>query len=69
MKELTPLLSPRDLASLLSVKPGTIFSWLSRGADLPPSIRIAGTVRWRVEVVQRWIETKEKESRRKNFDD
>jgi predicted DNA-binding transcriptional regulator AlpA len=68
-KELTPLLGPRDLASLLNVRPGTVFSWLSRGADLPPSIKIGGTTRWRPEVVMQWIQKKEKEKRRKNFKD
>lgn len=66
--DLTPLLGPRELAHILGVKPGTVFSWLSRGVDLPPHVKIEGTTRWRPEVVARWIETKEKERKRKNFD-
>ncbi len=67
--DLAPLLGPRELARILQVKPGTIFSWLSRGADLPPSIRIAGTTRWRPETVAKWLEKKEKERKHKNFED
>jgi len=63
------LLAPKDLAALLGVKPGTIFSWMSRGVELPPSVRIAGTTRWRQEVVQDWILKKEKEKRRRNFEE
>jgi predicted DNA-binding transcriptional regulator AlpA len=67
--DLTPLLGPRDLAQIFGVKPGTIFSWLSRGADLPPSIKIEGTTRWRPQAVSKWFQKKEKERKRKNFED
>ena len=66
--DLTPLLGPRELAHILGVKKGTVYSWLSRGVDLPPSVRISGTTRWRPEVVARWIEKKEGEKRRRNFE-
>lgn len=67
--DLTPLLGPRELANLLNVKTGTIFSWISRGVDLPPYTKIEGTTRWRAEVVAKWIEKKEKEKRKRNFED
>ena len=63
------LLNPKELAALLNVKPGTVFSWLSRGVDLPPSIKIAGSNRWRPEAVAKWIEVKEKARRKRNFED
>lgn len=63
------LLTPNELASILNVKPGTVYSWLSRGVDLPPSIKIAGSTRWRPEAVTKWIEVKEKEKKRKNLED
>ena len=63
------LLTPKELADILNVKPGTVFSWISRGIKLPPSIRIAGTTRWRLEVVQEWIKKKEKEKKQRNFED
>lgn len=66
--DLAPLLEPRDLANILRVKPGTVFSWLSRGVDLPPCVKISGTTRWRPEVVKKWIEQKEKEKWRRNFE-
>jgi predicted DNA-binding transcriptional regulator AlpA len=64
----SPLLGPKELAARLNVKIGTIFSWISRGVDLPPFVRIGGTTRWRSEVVEWWIERKEKEERRLNFE-
>jgi phage terminase Nu1 subunit (DNA packaging protein) len=67
--DLTPLLGPRDLADLLGVKLGTVFSWLSRGVDLPPYTKIGGTTRWRPEIVVKWIEQKEKEKKRRNFEE
>jgi predicted DNA-binding transcriptional regulator AlpA len=61
------LLHPKDLAEILSVKPGTVYSWLSRGVPLPPYVKVAGCTRWREEVVRQWIEQKEKKQRRRNF--
>jgi predicted DNA-binding transcriptional regulator AlpA len=52
----------------LNVKTGTIYSWLSRGVDLPPSIRIGGSTRWREETVKRWVEAKETKRQRDNFE-
>ena len=62
-----PLLSPKDLASILNVRVGTVYSWLSRGVELPSSIRVGGSTRWREEVVRDWILEKEKEERQRNF--
>ncbi len=64
-----PLLNPKQLAEIFNVKPGTVYSWLSRKIDLPPSVKVGASTRWRPEVVKRWIEAKEKERRRKNFED
>jgi predicted DNA-binding transcriptional regulator AlpA len=66
---LAPLLGPRELAQIFGVKSGTVFSWMSRHVDLPPSIKIEGTTRWRPETVKRWIEKKEKEKRKREFGD
>jgi predicted DNA-binding transcriptional regulator AlpA len=63
------LLNPKELASILNVKAGTVYSWLSRGVELPASIRIGGCTRWREKTVLSWIEAKEKERKRKNFED
>ena len=41
------LLCPKDLAQILNVKLGTVYSWLSRGVDLPPYVKIQGSTRWR----------------------
>lgn len=63
------LLNPRQLAGILNVKPGTIFSWLSRGVDLPPSICIGASTRWQEKTVRAWIEAKEKQKRKRNFEE
>lgn len=63
------LLNPKQLADLLSVKTGTVYSWLSRGVELPPSIKIGGSTRWREVTVKKWIEENEKKRKHKNFED
>ncbi len=44
------LLNPQELAQVLNVRPGTVYSWLSRGIDIP-HVKIAGTVRFREKAV------------------
>jgi excisionase family DNA binding protein len=61
------LLTSKDLAQILAVKVGTVYSWVSRGIS-PPYIKIGGTIRWREKVVQNWIEAKEKEKKKRNFE-
>ena len=61
------LLSPIQLADILGVRPGTIYSWLSRGVDVP-HVKIAGTVRFREKAVQEWLLKKEYEKQRRNFE-
>jgi excisionase family DNA binding protein len=64
---LEKLLNPSELADLLGVKPGTIYSWLSRGIDVP-HVKIAGTVRFREKAVMDWLLQKEREGKRRNFE-
>lgn len=61
------LLTPLELASILGIRPGTIYSWLSRGVDVP-HVKIAGTVRFREKAIQEWLLKKEHEKQRKNFE-
>ena len=61
------LLTHQELANLLKVRPGTIYSWLSRGVDIP-HIRIEGTVRFRRDAIESWLLQKEKDRKRKNFE-
>ena len=61
------LLNPSELADLLGVKPGTIYSWLSRGVDVP-HMKIAGTVRFREKAVMDWLLNKEREWKRRHFE-
>ena len=63
------LLNPRELAEILNVKAGMVYSWLSRGVEMPPSIKIAGSTRWQEKTVRAWIEHKERERRKRNFGD
>jgi len=64
---LEKLLSPSELAALLDVKTGTIYSWLSRGVDVP-HIKISGTVRFREKAVMDWLLHKEQQRKRRNFE-
>ena len=61
------LLNPSQLAEILNVRPGTIYSWLSRGVDIP-HLKIAGTVRFREKAVMDWLTEKERERKRRNFE-
>jgi excisionase family DNA binding protein len=64
---LEKLLNPSQLAEILNVRPGTIYSWLSRGVDVP-HVKIAGTVRFREKAVMNWLMEKERERKRRNFE-
>ena len=61
------LLKPIDLAEVLGVSPGTVYSWISRRVDIP-HVKIAGTVRFREKAVMDWLMEKEREKKRRNFD-
>ena len=61
------LLTPSDLASILNVRPGTVYSWISRGLDIPYA-KIGGTVRFREKAIQDWLLKKEQERKRRNFE-
>lgn len=61
------LLNSQQLAEILRVKVGTIYSWLSRGVDVP-HVKIAGTVRFREKAVMDWLTEKERERKRRNFE-
>jgi excisionase family DNA binding protein len=61
------LLNPSQLAEILNVRAGTIYSWLSRGVDIP-HVKIAGTVRFREKAVMDWLMEKERERKRRNFE-
>ena len=61
------LLTPSRLAEILGVQPGTTYSWLSRGIDIP-YVKIKGTVRFREKTVQDWLLRKEQEKKKRNFE-
>lgn len=61
------LLNADQLAEILDVKRGTIYSWLSRGVDIP-HVKIGGTVRFREKAVMDWLSEKEQKRRRRNFE-
>jgi excisionase family DNA binding protein len=61
------LLNPSQLAEILNVRPGTIYSWLSRNVDIP-HVKIAGTVRFREKAIQDWLLKKEQERKKRNFE-
>jgi excisionase family DNA binding protein len=57
----------QKLAETLKVRPGTVYSWISRGVDIP-HVKISGTVRFRETAVMDWILKKEREKKRKKFE-
>ena len=61
------LLNPQELAEALNVKLGTVYSWISRGVDIP-HVKIGGSVRFREKAVMEWLLQKERERRRRNFE-
>ena len=48
------LISANTLAELLSVSKRTLSRLQSKG-ELPPPIRLGRTIRWRVDVVNKWV--------------
>lgn len=52
---MTQLLTPRELASLLSLKEQTIYNRHSTGGSLPTAIKIGSRLRFREEDVDAWI--------------
>lgn len=54
---LAPLLTDRDVATLLVVRPDTVRRWAARG-ELP-SVRLGRLLRFRAEDVDRWIASHE----------
>lgn len=61
------LLTPLELAEALGVRPGTVYSWISRGVGLP-YVKISGTVRFREKAVTDWLMRNEQERRKRNFE-
>jgi len=64
---LEKLLNASQLAEILGVRPGTIYSWLCRGIDIP-HVKIAGTIRFIEKEVTDWLMKKESEQKRRNFE-
>ena len=61
------LLNPLQLAEILGVRPGTVYSWLSRGVNIP-HVKIEGTVRFREKAIEAWILEREREKKMKKFE-
>jgi predicted DNA-binding transcriptional regulator AlpA len=53
--QMTQLLSPRELAALLSLKEQTIYNRHSTGGSLPPCLKIGNRLRFRQSDVEVWI--------------
>jgi excisionase family DNA binding protein len=67
VSRLEKLLNPVELAEVLRVRPGTVYSWISRKVDIP-YVKIAGTVRFRERAIQDWLSEKEQKRKRRNFE-
>jgi predicted DNA-binding transcriptional regulator AlpA len=57
-----------ELADFLKVKPGTIASWISRGVEVPPFVRIGSITRWNESTVREWLRQREQTRRERNFE-
>ena len=62
------LITPEELAAILRVKRPTIYSWIRRGVG-PPHVQISSVILFREKAIETWILSKEKEKRRRNFQD
>ncbi len=62
------ILNPQQVAEILNIKTSTLYSHLSRGTALPKFFKIGSQTRWRESAVWRWIEQREKDRKRKNFE-
>jgi len=62
------LLTPQELAQILNVRPGTIYSWISRGVPIPTVRLSAGCVRFRETAIEAWLREKEREQKKRNFE-
>jgi len=60
-------LTPAQLAAVLNVRPGTVYSWLSRGIPIP-NTKIGGTVRFSEKSVAKWLEEQERARRKRKFE-
>jgi len=63
------ILNPKEVAEILNIKLSTLYSHLSRGTDLPPYFKVGSQTRWRESKVWEWIEQREKERKRRNFEE
>ena len=61
------LLNPSQVAEIFGVRTGTIYSWVSRGIDIP-YVKIGGTLRFIEKEVMDWLMKKESERKRRNFE-
>ena len=61
------LLNPKQLAEFLGVRLGTVYSWISRGVDIP-HVKIAGTIQFCEKAVMDWLIEKERERKKRNFE-
>lgn len=55
------LLTPRELAEMLQVKPSTIYQWVHEG--FIPHVKVGRLVRFREGDVSRWIDARTKSGR------
>jgi len=68
-RECDRILNPGQVAEILNIKLGTLYSHLSRKNDLPPFFRVGSQTRWRESAVWQWIEGRERERKRRSFED
>jgi len=61
------LLTPKEVAEILAVKPGTLYAWISKGVNIP-HLKIQGVVRFEQPAVMDWLESKKTARKKRNFE-
>src|SRR5215469_4841461 len=62
----TPYLTPEAVAAMLSVSPSTVYRWAASDVTMPAT-RVGKTVRFRADLLDRWLAARTQRSRRQQI--
>lgn|SRR5262249_32156544 len=63
VKSAAPYLTPEQVAELLAVSPKTVYRWAATDASMPAT-RVGKAVRFRADLLDRWLAARTQQSRR-----
>ena len=61
-------LTPEAVAQMLRVSPSTVYRWAASDATMP-ALRVGKTVRFRTDLLERWLTARTQRSRRQQIAD